>query len=191
MDWCQTKQTMQRCHNPWLQHCNILWSVPTNTRPEKLTASHGYIPLPLVMVRPSFVTPLKQRGGVGLRRHRGRWYHRIIILGITQTLGWQMLCSGMPRVPQLSPLLVRLGSGRMEWQMMSGEYDHWVLMQRTERERDGLNRQRGRQTLEHLEKWYVSFADVYSNSSLQFDIPSTKHWFSVFFFLFLASLWPP
>ena len=72
--------------------------------------------------------------------------------------------------------------------MMSGEYDHWVLMQRTERERDGLNRQRGRQTLEHLEKWYVSFADVYSNSSLQFDIPSTKHWFSVFFFLFLASL---
>lgn len=37
---------MQRCHNPWLQPCNILWSVPTNTRPEKLTASHGYIPLP-------------------------------------------------------------------------------------------------------------------------------------------------
>lgn len=137
------------------------------------------------MVRPSFGTPLKQRGGVGLRRHRGRWYHRIIILGITQTLGWQMLCSGMPRVPQLSPLLVRLGSGRMEWQMMSGEYDHWVLMQRTERERDGLNRQRGRQTLEQLEKRYVSFADVYSNSSLQFDIPSTKHWFSVFF----SSFW--
>lgn len=69
--------------------------------------------------------------------------------------------------------------------MMSGEYDHWVLMQRTERERDGLNRQRGRQTLEQLEKRYVSFADVYSNSSLQFDIPSTKHWFSVFF----SSFW--
>lgn len=66
--------------------------------------------------------------------------------------------------------------------MMSGGYD-----QRTKKEREkaGLDRQRGRQT---LEKRYVSFADVYSNSSLQFDIPSTKHWFSVFFSLFLASL---
>lgn len=69
---------------------------------------------------------------------------------------------------------------------MSGGYDHRVLMQRTERERDRVRLDR--QTLERLEKPYVSFADVYSNSSLQFDIPSTKHWFSVFFPLFGFSL---
>lgn len=37
-----------------------------------------------------------------------------------------MLCGGIPRVPQLSPLLVRLGCGRMGWEM-SGEYDGRVL----------------------------------------------------------------
>lgn len=31
-------------------------------------------------------------------------------------------------------------------------------------------------------KRYVSFADAYSNSSLQFDIPSVKHWFVLLLF---------
>lgn len=68
---------------------------------------------------------------------------------------------------------------------MSGGYDHRVLMQRTEteRERAGFDRQRGRQTPERLEKWYVSFADVYSNSSLQFDIHQTL------VFCFFTSFW--
>lgn len=41
------------------------------------------------------------------------------------------LRGGMPRVPQLSPLLVRLSSGKIEWQTMSGGYDHRVLIQTT------------------------------------------------------------
>lgn len=59
----------------------------------------------------------------------------------------------------------------------------------TARERAGLHIQRGRQTLERLKKkkWYVSFADVYSNSSLQFDIHQTLV-FLIFFPLFGFSL---
>lgn len=58
-----------------------------------------------------------------------------------------------------------------------------------ERERAGLERQRGRQTLEHLRKWCVSSADVWINSSLQFDIHQTLVFcfFSLFGF-FLTSL---
>lgn len=37
----------------------------------------------------------------------------------------------MPEVSQLSPLLGRLSLGKIEWQMMSGGYDYWVLIQTT------------------------------------------------------------
>lgn len=71
---------------------------------------------------------------------------------------------------------------------MSGGYDHQVLMQRTEKE--GWTGPTERQTVRHWCIWekkrYLSFADVYSNSSLQFDIPSTKHWLA---FCFFSSFW--
>lgn len=74
---------------------------------------------------------------------------------------------------------------------MSGGYDHQVLMQRTEKE--GWTGPTERQTVRQSDtgafggkKRYLSFADVYSNSSLQFDIPSTKHWLA---FCFFSSFW--
>lgn len=60
---------------------------------------------------------------------------------------------------------------------MSAGYDHWAQTQRTQKkEPDSLR-------LERMEKWYVRFADVYSNRSLQFNIPSTI--ISFLFFLLL------
>lgn len=120
---------------------------------------------------------------------------QILLLVITHTLSWCVLCSSMPLGPQSSPQLERLGSDRMRWQVTSGEFDqrsdtegvywdvdgHWYIF------------------LNFIILKYFSFADAYSNSSLQFNFPSTKRWlavlgfFRLFFFFssfFLASLWP-
>lgn len=74
------------------------------------------------------------------------------------------------------------------WQSGVTDDDWWVwlLVQGTqEKEPDSLT------LLEHMEKCYVRFADVYSNRSLQFNIPSTIIsflFFVVFFFSFGFSL---
>lgn len=52
--------------------CSLIYFDPNDRRAEKLTASHGHIPLTLFMVRTLFGVPLKQRGGEGLWRDRGR-----------------------------------------------------------------------------------------------------------------------
>lgn len=113
----------------------------------------------------------------------GLWGDKLQIppLVITQTLSWCALCSGMPLGPQSSPQLERLGSDRMRWQVMSGGFDQRSEVVRVFWDVD-----------EHwqiFKKFYFQgifrFADANSNSSLQFNFPSTKHRLAVLGFIFL------